>query len=1275
MNKNLRSALLITVLMLFIAGGLIFSINKIHFEESISSILPANQNNEVLVEVLDSAKFFDRIVFLISHSDTNLIDPDMLVSAANALTDSINENFIPQFVLKIEGKGDAFSQDIFFDAFYKHLPLYLDEEDYQNLDSIIQHGNFDLLIQEQLNVLNSPAGYMAAKIIFRDPFGIAIRQLNRLKDLQLDDNLTLYRDKLITKDKANLLLFITPADAKNTGKNADFIDHLDRIITGIENLYNENIEINYIGSLPVATANALRIKKDVRLTVTVALIIIVILIYYFFRRKYILWLILLPALFGATVALIYLSFSDQSLSLISLGIGSVILGITVDYALHLTTHLKHQNDIKLTLKKVSIPILMSSITTATAFLCLMLLSSPALKQLGIFAAISVMAAALLSVLFLPLLLWKKSKIVKIEKSNLIEKIAGYRNKNKKLIFLLLIVVSVVLFFFSKKAHFEKDIEKSNYMPVHLEKALKKLNEVSEVYHKKVYLLSKGNSLDEALLELEQSTPLLEDLKNTGGIENFNGIYSLIFSTSKQEEKIEIWNKFWTDERKSLLKTKLSQAATKHHIKPEAYHEFYQLIDQDFMSVPPSVLFSSFSSLISDFNIPLSQGVVVPTIISIENANQKESLTQAFQDESDSFVLDRKDFFNQIFDIIQKDFNKLIRFSLILVFIIILLFFGRFEIAVISFLPILISWIWTLGIMGITGLKLNYFNIIICTIIFGLGVDYSIFITKGLIQKYRYGSDELRSFKSSILISALTTLTGLGVLILAKHPALRSIAGLAIIGIVSVLIVSFTLQPILFQWLVESKGEKRPIPLSFNIIFFSIFHFAGFAIGSIAITMLVPFIVILPVKKVKKQYIARLLAHLYIKNYLKLRTDVKRRKRGLDKNSFKVPSIVISNHQSMLDILIILTLSPNLLMLTKDWVWNNPIFGWVVRFSGHIHISKGYENLLDDIKKQTDNGCSILVFPEGSRSKYGQIRRFHKGGFYLAQKLGLPVQEILMHGVWSVLQKDSFVINPGIITVSKLPSYKIEDNDERAYYHASKQSCENMRKIYAERNRELFVTEYWKYRVNGNYKYKGPVLENYIKIKLRLENYYTEFHSLLPKSGTITDIGCGYGPMAFTLCLSSPERKIIAIDYDENKITTAQNCELTKHCNISFETADAIHYDYIPSDAFLISDILHYLKPQEQHILLSKCIAKLNDKGIIVVRDSDISLKTRHLGTQFSEFLSTHISFNKTKNKLSFVSRKFMEDFASQHNLDIQIIDKTKYTSNLIYILQRKNNGQ
>ncbi|MEJ0102329.1 MAG: MMPL family transporter [Bacteroidota bacterium] len=154
---------------------------------------------------------------------------------------------------------------------------------------------------------------------------------------------------------------------------------------------------------------------------------------------------------------------------------------------------------------------------------------------------------------------------------------------------------------------------------------------------------------------------------------------------------------------------------------------------------------------------------------------KQSVIEKFDNRPDVTVLDRQYLTTRLTQIVNDDFNRIAWFTSILVFVVLLITYGRIELAMVSFIPMLISWIWILGIMGIMGITFNIINIIVSALIFGLGDDYSLFIMDGLLQEYKTGKKNLSSFKSSIFLSAITTIAGLGVLIFAKHPALRSVA--------------------------------------------------------------------------------------------------------------------------------------------------------------------------------------------------------------------------------------------------------------------------------------------------------------------------------------------------------------------------------------------------------------------------------------------------------------------------------------------------------------------
>jgi 2-polyprenyl-3-methyl-5-hydroxy-6-metoxy-1,4-benzoquinol methylase len=209
----------------------------------------------------------------------------------------------------------------------------------------------------------------------------------------------------------------------------------------------------------------------------------------------------------------------------------------------------------------------------------------------------------------------------------------------------------------------------------------------------------------------------------------------------------------------------------------------------------------------------------------------------------------------------------------------------------------------------------------------------------------------------------------------------------------------------------------------------------------------------------------------------------------------------------------------------------------------------------------------------------------------------------------------------------------------------------------------------KYNLINRYLFRGPVIEWYLRIKLRLEKNYNLIHEIVPREGNITDIGCGYGFMSVMLALTSDRRIITGIDYDEDKIITAQNCT-EDLSNIRFISEDISDKQLPVSDVFLLMDVLHYMTEEKQIRLIKNCFASLNENGMIIVRDADADLKRRTTGTKITEFFSTRIGFNKTRDKLSFVSGKLIRNLAIENGFQVKVIDNTKLTSNLIYIISK-----
>lgn len=136
----------------------------------------------------------------------------------------------------------------------------------------------------------------------------------------------------------------------------------------------------------------------------------------------------------------------------------------------------------------------------------------------------------------------------------------------------------------------------------------------------------------------------------------------------------------------------------------------------------------------------------------------------------------------------------------------------------------------------------------------------------------------------------------------------------------------------------------------------------------------------------------------------------------DQADFSKPSIVICNHQSHIDLACQLIFTPNMIFLTNQWVWNNPLYGLLIRNAEFYPVADGIEELMPQLQSLVERGYSIAVYPEGTRSRDCSIGRFHQGAFHIAEQLGLDIIPMYLYGPGRILPKKTHLLRKGPIYI-------------------------------------------------------------------------------------------------------------------------------------------------------------------------------------------------------------------------------------------------------------------
>lgn len=1158
--KNNRIASVLVLLLILCA--LVFSSSKVQFKDDITALIPSNPETRRIQKVLKSIAFTDKIIVNIERSQETSIDE--FTQSASDFLDSLQKKY-PEYIKSIQGKVDDTHVLNTFNLVYDNLPLFLDDEDYKVIDQKLKSDSIQLQMEQNYHTLVSPSGIIAKKSILKDPLGLSFIALKKLQKLGVAEDFKLKNGFLLNKEETNILLFITPVNPSSaTVENQPLAAGLYNLKEQLYAKYGNNIHVSFFGAALVAVANAQQVKNDIIFTVSIAMAILLILLMLFYKRVTLPLILFTPTLFGALLAISFLALTREYISAVSLGIGAILLGVTLDYALHILTHIRKGEELQLLYREVAPSILMSSLTTASAFLCLLFLESQALQDLGIFASISVVGSAIFSLLFIPQVYVFEGH--KERKTTVLEKVAAFEFQKSKWAIGILTLGFILSIFYYNRVTFNQDISKLNYESEVLIEARKKLESLTDLESKSVYLSTYGEQQENVLQRNDAIFENLKALKRNGTLINFTSVSSLIKSERTQNKKIERWQQFWTNPKMDSLQIEINENAENLGFKTSTFQSFYDWLQTDFDPMELSEFKDIPALSVDDYIVKDSTGTTVTSLIKL-NDDKYDQLKPHFSEEENTLLINRKEVNESFLGTLKRDFNRLLWLSFVTVVLILALFYRSLSLTLVTAVPIFLTWFLTVGVMGVLGIEFNIFNIIICSFIFGLGVDYSIFVTNGLLLEHQTGIKSLPTHKTSIILSVITTIASVGVMIFAKHPALYAISRVSLIGIFSAAFVAFTIQPLLFRLFIGNRN-KRSISLRYFV--HSVGSFLYFGLGGILFSIYAWIVTLFNPNQAKKQNLGfhKAVSKL-MKSVLYTNPFVKKQVLNPSKETFEKPAMLIANHTSFLDILCIGMLHPKIIFLVNDWVYNSPIFGKAAKLAGAYPVSGGVENGEDYLRQKLEQGFSIIAFPEGTRSTSNKIKRFHKGAFYLAEKFRLDLIPILIHGNSEVLPKGSFVIRDGSITVKIMPRIPFGDNlYGENYSQQTKRVGAQFRKDFRELRNEIEVEGYWTKTLLENFRFKNEVVYKNVKSDLKINTHtYHRILGLIPPKATLIHLTKDEGQLDLLFCLDSMDRKLHTyLEDNDSAIGLEQNFLFQKYAKITCYTS---MYDALSNTAHIL----------------------------------------------------------------------------------------------------------
>ncbi|MBQ7350673.1 MAG: MMPL family transporter, partial [Bacteroides sp.] len=563
------------------------------------------------------------------------------------------------------------------------------------------------------------------------------------------------------------------------------------------------VEVYFHGSPVNSVFNSRQIRSDLVLTVGLSLLVICIVLGYCFRNKSTLFMLLSPVVYGAFFALACIYWLKGGMSLMAMGIGAIVMGVALSYCLHVLTHYKYVSDPVQVLKDQSTPVILGCLTTIGAFLGLLFTESDLLKDFGWFASFAMVGTTFFALVFLPHFFRPEGNRRSDKAFKVLDKINSYPLDEKRGVRIALEVLCLVCLFTAGWVTFDSDLRNIGYNEPKVVKSRQLYEEKNSTGYATQYYAATSEDLDEALMYNKAIIATLDSLQKEGVLHQYAKVSELFIPLEEQEERIALWKDYWTEERIADVKLSINRMAKKNGLDPIMFEPFYMMIESDYEAeslydaeVLPESLVSNFIELTTEGKY------VVFTSVQLLEENKK-IVNDAVAALPHAVCIDPFYYTNDMVKMLNDDFNTILGISSIFVFIVLLVSFRSLPIALIAFLPMGLSWYVVQGIMGIFGLQFNLINIIIATFIFGIGVDYSIFVMTGLISKVTGEGDNLLIYhKTAIFFSAFVLMVVTGSLLFAIHPAIHSIGISTLIGMSATILITYTLQPALFRYLMK-----------------------------------------------------------------------------------------------------------------------------------------------------------------------------------------------------------------------------------------------------------------------------------------------------------------------------------------------------------------------------------------------------------------------------------------------------------------------------------------
>ena len=760
------------------------------FDNDIATMLPKNSEARKTLRFINKSNIANKIVISLRLKDSSHSLND-LQRQIERLVVRLRSPLIDKIDYKLSDNSPL--DDL--EALTPCLPQMLGQEAVDKLENALDARKMQKIVNSLYQRLVSPAGMGQSAFISNDPFGL---KGSIFKDLQTFKNIWGFkmapgRNYFISRDlRHGMLIIRTPVQSTNTSQSRKLIAAINKELDALPDWLSADIIAGHLRSL----SNEKVIKKDIRFTLTLSFIGFLLLFAFFYKYDFRCLFIMGIPILATLFVLAGMTFVFDRTLLFVIGLGGVVVGIAVDYGIHMYSAMAAGRSFRGAVRVLR-PLVAGGLTTFGVFAVFMFSDTPGYRQLGVFAGCSIILSLLLSILLLPIL-FTNTRMPRFS-TQWLYRLTEKMKKYPQFIFACWFILMLLSAFAFSRIHFADDLKQLDGSMAEIDAAEQRFQDVWENAERPAILAVSGKTEEEAADRAERTCYLLR-AKTEG---KFFCVTDIWPSLSVRRENLARFARFTASGKLERLEKQLNLQAEKKGFADNTFKSFFSVFRQGIEYPGQQKLPEMFQTLIKQ-TTNSEPGNYSFFIFFPDQAELVKLVRDFTSSKGSNFVISRNAFRQMLSEAVSGRIFTLLYIAALAVGGITFILMRSPGAAVLALLPVLSAIIVTGAFFVLFAIPVNAAACIGGIVVIGLAIDYGIFMA----------NEDNHTPSSSVLpaitLSSLTTLVGAGAVIFAVHPMLRSVGIVLCVGIFTAWTTSIAVIPAIREIFKKSNSGKAKI---------------------------------------------------------------------------------------------------------------------------------------------------------------------------------------------------------------------------------------------------------------------------------------------------------------------------------------------------------------------------------------------------------------------------------------------------------------------------------